>query len=138
MIRLDGAFGERVARRLEQERIIWLTTVDNSGTPQPRPVWFLWDGKSLLIFSQPQTAKIQHIRHNSNVSLNLDSDGRGGDIIVLTGHASFVEEEDYRDLLDAYREKYEQGFKRIQKSAEEFFASYSIAIRIEPQKLRGH
>ena len=38
-------YGQRVARRLHQERIIWLTTIDSQNRPQPRPVWFLWDGE---------------------------------------------------------------------------------------------
>lgn len=138
MIQLEGEFGKRVARRLQQERIIWLTTVDSHGTPQPRPVWFLWDEGSFLIFSQPDTAKIGHISNNPRVALNLDSDGRGGDIVVLTGQAELIEEGDYQHQLDAYQEKYQEGFKRIGKSAEEFFSNYSVAIRVNPQSLRGH
>src|SRR6266581_1156609 len=42
-------FGERVARRLRDERLIWLTTVDAKGIPQPTPVWFLWDGARLIL-----------------------------------------------------------------------------------------
>jgi len=48
MLNLDltSAFGERVARRLREERLIWLVTIDSSGLPQPSPVWFWWDGES--------------------------------------------------------------------------------------------
>ena len=31
-------FGQRVAKRLHEEPIIWLTTIDSKGTPQPAPV----------------------------------------------------------------------------------------------------
>jgi len=35
---------ESKAKRLaKQEYIIWLTTVDSIGMPQPRPVWLIWD-----------------------------------------------------------------------------------------------
>jgi len=46
-------FGERVARRLRDERLIWFTTVDAKGTPQPTPVWFLWDDatSTILIYT---------------------------------------------------------------------------------------
>ena len=44
-------FGERIARRLREEHLIWLTTVDAFGTPQPNPVWFLWDGDTVLIYN---------------------------------------------------------------------------------------
>ena len=41
-------FGACVAQRLREDAVIWLTTVAANGTPQPNPVWFLWDGHSVL------------------------------------------------------------------------------------------
>ena len=29
----------------------WMTTVGDDGTPQPNPVWFLWDEDGFLVFS---------------------------------------------------------------------------------------
>ena len=46
-------FGRRVAQHLEQDRLIWLTTVGQDGTPRPSPVWFVWDGASVLMYSVP-------------------------------------------------------------------------------------
>ena len=37
-------FGKRVEQRLRDEQIGWIVTVGTDGTPQPSPVWFLWDG----------------------------------------------------------------------------------------------
>ncbi len=64
MIDLNSEYGQRVARRLAEERIGWLTTVDGSGMPQPRPVWFLWQEGSLLIYSQPGTRKLERSLKN--------------------------------------------------------------------------
>ncbi|MCA1724947.1 MAG: TIGR03667 family PPOX class F420-dependent oxidoreductase [Thermomicrobia bacterium] len=80
-------FGKRVERRLREETIIWLTTVRRDGTPQPTPVWFLWDGENVLIYSRPNQQKQRNIEHSPKVSLHFDGDGRGGDIIVLTGES---------------------------------------------------
>ena len=57
MLDFTSSVGRRIKRRLREEQIIWLTTVDGHLAPQPRPVWFHWDGETLLIFSQPHTAK---------------------------------------------------------------------------------
>ena len=46
-------FGARVARRLQNEQVIWITTVRVDGTPQPTPVWFIWDGETILIYPCP-------------------------------------------------------------------------------------
>jgi hypothetical protein len=45
----------QVTERLAKEQIIWLTTTAD-GTPLPNPVWFLWDGKQFLVFTEPGSA----------------------------------------------------------------------------------
>ncbi len=79
------AFGSCVDRRLREEGILWFTTVRADRTPQPSPVWFLWDGETFLIYSRPKTQKLRNISINSRVALHLDGDGRGGNIVVITG-----------------------------------------------------
>ncbi len=138
MIDTSTEFGQRVARRLQQERIIWLTTVDSSGQPQPRPVWFLWDGESFLIYSRPNTAKLRHILHNPNVALNLDGDGAGGDIIVFNGVAAIDEADLPTESVPGYVEKYSAGFERIGMTAAQFSEAYAVAVRVNPTNLRGH
>src|ERR1700694_5543987 len=55
-------FGQRARRRLRDERLGWLITTSADGTPQPVPVWFLWDGTaSFLLYSTPRTAKLRNI-----------------------------------------------------------------------------
>lgn len=138
MIDLNTEYGQRVARRLAEERIGWLTTVDGSGTPQPRPVWFLWQEGSLLIYSRPGARKLEHIARNPRVALNLDGDGLGGDIVVLTGSAQIDTAAPPADQVPAYVEKYAGGIARIGMTPEKFAQAYSVAIRVTVSGLRGH
>ena len=131
-------FGQRVARRLQEERIGWLTTVDSSGAPQPRPIWFLWDGETFLIYSRADAHKLHHITTNPQVALNLDSDGLGGDIIVFTGEAWLDETVSPANQVPAYVEKYRDGMKRLNMTPDQFAEVYPAALRIKPLKLRGH
>lgn len=137
-ISTDTDFGRRVYRRLREDRIIWLVTVDLNGIPQPRPVWFFWNDEDILIYSRPGTAKLRHISRNPGVSLNFDGDGRGGDIIVILGKAQIVGDGFPALEHQAYREKYDEGFKRIGMTPEQFSETYSEAIRIKPDSVRGH
>ena len=91
----DSEFGVRVARRLRDEPIAWLTHVDGAGTPQPAPVWFLWDDASgaALVYSHGEARRLDHLAANPRVALHLDGDGRGGDIVVLTGEAERAPDE---------------------------------------------
>lgn len=90
MVQIDTSteFGQRVERRLREERIIWLTTVRRDGQPVPVPVWFLWDGGSeLLMYSRPNTPKLRNIARNPRVALNFNSDEYGNDVIYFEAEA---------------------------------------------------
>lgn len=130
-------FGARAARRLREEVVIWLTTTRADGTPQPVPVWFLWDGETFLIYSQPNQQKLRNIERNPKVALNLDGDGDGGDIIVLTGTAAIDEIAPPAVGVPAYLEKYREPIAGIGMTPERFAAAYSVAIRVTPTRLRG-
>src|SRR5947209_3750262 len=101
-------FGERVMRRLREEPVIWLTTVDAKGVPQPNPVWFLWDEatSTFLIYSKADAKRLAHLQQNSRVALNLDGNGKGGDIIVIIGEARVSSDDPPADQLPTYVEKY--------------------------------
>jgi PPOX class probable F420-dependent enzyme len=140
MSQLDRSteFGQRAERRLHEEKLAWLTTVATDGTPQPVPVWFLWDGaESILIYSRPGTPKLRAIERNPRVSLNLDGNGTGGDIVVVTGEAS-VSDDPPAHELPAYVEKYQWGFDRNNWTAESFAADYSVPVRVLVRRVRGH
>jgi PPOX class probable F420-dependent enzyme len=138
MIDLSTEFGKRVQARLSDERIIWLTTVSGSSMPQPRPVWFLWDGETFLIYSRQDTFKEKHIKANPKVALNFDGNGMGGDIVIFTGRAQIAEDAPPADEIPEYVQKYQDGFLRLGMSKEEFASTYSLPIRVTPEKLRGH
>ena len=134
----SSEFGQRVERRLREERVIWLTTVRPDGAPQPSPVWFLWDGETFLIYSQPNQQKLRNIEQNPKVALNFDGDGQGGDIIVFTGEARLDTQAPPAHQIAPYVEKYEAGFVRLGMSAERFAQTYSVPIRVSLSGLRGH
>src|SRR5918911_819875 len=99
-------FGARAERRLSNEKLIWLVTTDADGTPQPSPVWFVWNGQALVIYSQPDKPKLRNIRRSARVALHFDSDGDGGDIVVLTGDARVASHLPPADQLAEYVRKY--------------------------------
>jgi PPOX class probable F420-dependent enzyme len=131
-------FGGRVARRLKDEMIGWLTTTAADGTPQPSPIWFLWDGETALIYSQPNTPKLRHIKANPRVSLHLNGDAHGGDIVILSGQARLDTAVPPANQHAEYAAKYAQGIKGIGMTPESFAQAYSVPIRFTPSKLRGH
>jgi PPOX class probable F420-dependent enzyme len=137
MIDESTEFGARVARHLNEDYVVWLTTVTPSGAPLPSPVWFWWDGEQTVrVFSLPDTGRVRAIRKNPKVSLNFPGNGQGGDIVVLSGEATVGE--DSAATHPEYADKYASGFARLGLTAEQFAARYSTPLVIRLTKLRGH
>jgi PPOX class probable F420-dependent enzyme len=130
-------FGERAQQRLREAKVAWLTTTSGDATPQPVPVWFLWDGAdSFLIYSKPDTAKLRNIAARPRVSLNLDGNGEGGDVVVVLGSAAATDDLP-ADALPDYVEKYAGFIARNDWTPASFAAEYSVPLRITATRLRG-
>ena len=134
----ENKFGERVLRRLKEEKVIWLTTIDSQDRPQPRPVWFLWRDDHLLTYSKPGTHKLDHIRKNPKVSLHFNTNPQGGDVIVFSGEARIAKELPAATEIEGYIEKYQEGLARLNDSPANFASDYSVPIVASLTSLRGH
>lgn len=137
MIDWDSALGRRTLQRIMTEQIIWLTTVSSNGIPQPRPVWFVWDGNAFLIYSTPQAKKIQHIAGNPNVALHFNTDASGEDIQVILGKAHIDPIAPASNQNAAYSKKYYDGILALGMDAEKYSTTFSTALYIIPSRLRG-
>jgi PPOX class probable F420-dependent enzyme len=132
------AFGGRVAAHLRDEVVVWLTTVTPSGAPLPMPVWFVWEGGETVRMFSRDGARIRNLEANPHVSLNFPGDGRGGDIVVLSGRATVERDGPKPPEVGAYVQKYAEHIERIGHTPESFGDDYSVPVRIELTKLRGH
>ena len=131
-------FGARAAAHLRDDIVVWLTTISGKSGPLPMPVWFVWDGaETVLMFSQ-DGARVRNLAADPRVSLNFAGNGRGGDIVVLSGRATVEPDAPPADRVDAYVEKYSEHIARIGLTPEQFGVKYSNPVRIELTRLRGH
>lgn len=139
MLDFNSKFGRVVKKHLKSKYFIWLTTVDSKGMPQPRPVWFIWEDNSFLIFSQPNAYKVKHITNNPKVSLHFNTTDETGekDVIVLNGEAVIDKHVPPANKVRAYMKKYKTGILGLNVTPEEFSREYSTAIRIKPTEVRG-
>jgi PPOX class probable F420-dependent enzyme len=122
--------------RLREEEIIWLTTARSDGQPQSVPVWFLWDGETFLIYSQPGRQKLKNIGRNPRVGLHLNSNPRGGDVVRVDGTAGVVQSVPPANEVGEYVEKYRESIARIGFEPDSFARSNSVALRVAPGRWR--
>ena len=139
MLDFNSKFGRTIKKHLKNQHFVWLTTVDVKGTPQPRPVWFIWEDDSFLIFSQPNAYKVKHIRNNHKVSLNFNTTDENGEknVIIFIGEAVIDKKVSPAHEIKAYLKKYKAGIIGLNTTPEEFSKEYSTAIRIKPTEVRG-
>jgi PPOX class probable F420-dependent enzyme len=138
MVDLSSKFGRAVKRHLKNDYVIWLTTVDSNLAPQPRPVWFIWEEDSFLVFSQAKAYKVKHITKNPKVALHFNTDETGEEhVIVFVGNASINANCPPPHKVPAYFKKYRSGIADLNMTPEEFSREYSTAIRIKPAEVRG-
>jgi PPOX class probable F420-dependent enzyme len=133
----DSDLGRRLRRRLEEDRVVWLTSVASDGTPQPNPVWFIVEGDELLVWNRPDARRLAHVRRRPRVALNFNSSPAGGDILVITGDARRVDAASLPHEVSAYVEKYGEAMRRISKSLEGFSKEYPVLLRIRPDRVRS-
>ena len=134
----NSKLGRKAKRLIKQNYIAWLTTVDSSLTPQPRPVWFIWEADSFLIFSQPDAHKLRHLVARPRVSIHFNTDRTGDeDVLVFPGSAIIQPDASPAHKVPAYLKKYSLGMKVLKLTPEEFSRAYSVAIRVTPTSLRG-
>ncbi|MFT4036547.1 MAG: TIGR03667 family PPOX class F420-dependent oxidoreductase [Thermomicrobiales bacterium] len=137
IIDANTELGRRASQWLSERELIWLTTVSPDGAPQPTPMWFTWDGASLLMYSQPDAPKLRNIAANSRVSLNFDSAEDGEAFIVISGEAAADPAAAASNQNGAFVSKYAEGLVRIHMTPDSHAAMFSVAIRVTPTRLRG-
>jgi PPOX class probable F420-dependent enzyme len=132
-------FEERpdIQARLDDELIIWLTTVNTAGQPQTSPVWFLIDGESIVVYSLAGTPRTRNIAANPRVSLNLNSTASGGEVVIIEGRAEVMADAPPAHEDGAYVAKYETAMDDLGMTAESFAADYPVRIHVHPTRLRA-
>jgi PPOX class probable F420-dependent enzyme len=134
---LKSALRPQFRRRLSKEYFIWLTTVGSDLSPQPRPVWFIWEKDSFLIYSQPNAHKVQHLMRHPKVALHFNADQTADkDVLVFIGTASVDPEAPPAHKVPAYLRKYREGIAGLNMTPEQLSHEYSVAIRVKPISVR--
>ena len=137
MIDFNIELSIRALQSIQEDTFLWLTTIDAIGFPQPRPVWFIWDEETFLIYSQPNTRKLQQIEHNPNVSIRFDGGSLGFDVQVILATAEIIINPTPVHQATAYLQKYHDLICQMWASEDVLSKELSVAIRLHPTLLCG-
>jgi PPOX class probable F420-dependent enzyme len=127
----------QVERRLTTDEIAWLTTVTPDGKPAPRPVWFVWDGAAIIIYSMNGAARLRYLERNPQVTVHFNSSG-GGDIVVISGTAQRLPDAPPPSKFPGLLDKYGPVIDRMGQTAQWYDDNYGAALRVTPERSWGH
>jgi PPOX class probable F420-dependent enzyme len=127
----------RIERFLEQEPIVWLSTVRPDGAPHIVPIWFWWDGDALLVFSKPDAQKVRNLRARPAAMLALGDAEEDFDVGLIEGRAEILDRPTRDVMPAAHLEKYAEQMAAIGLTAAEYAETYSLVIRIVPDRFVG-
>ncbi|HEY1590678.1 MAG TPA: TIGR03667 family PPOX class F420-dependent oxidoreductase [Solirubrobacteraceae bacterium] len=130
-------FGEKVRTRLAEEIVVWRTTVDAGGTPQPNPVWFVWEGETVLVYNLNGAARISHIQARPRVALHFNNGDGHRDAVVLLGTAAIVDDVPSADEHKSFIGKYRDHQVKIGMDPCWYAETFTVPMRIFPTTARG-
>lgn len=128
---------KHVERRLADDEIAWLTTVTSDGKPAPRPVWFIRDGESIVIYSMNGAARLRYIERNPQVTVHFDSGQGGGDILVISGRAERLADAPPPSRFPGFLDKYRPAIARMSHTPQWYDDNYGVALRVTPERSWG-
>ncbi len=103
------------------------------GAPHLVPIWFTWDGSSLLVFSKPGAQKVRNLRANPVAMLALGEPEDDFDVALAEARVELFDAP-ATELPDAHLAKYADRMAALGLSPEEFIATYSQVLRITPTR----
>ncbi len=131
---LDARAVARIDAMLRSESVVWVSTVSRDGSPHLVPIWFSWDGETVLIASKPGAKKVANLRANPSVMLALGEPDDDFDVGMIQGLAELPAEPASELLPAAHLAKYRSQMAAIGLTADEFLRTYSQVIRIRPTR----
>ena len=127
----------RVIRFLEQEPVIWLSTVCADGAPHLVPTWFVWDGEAIVIVSKAGAVKVRNLRAEPRAMVALGDAEDDFDVSLLEVAATVLDAPTPRSLPAGFVEKYGARIAELGLTPAQFAGTYAAMIRLTPVKALG-
>ncbi len=104
------------------------------GTPRVIPIWFHWDGETIVLGTPPNAPKVDVLPNNSEVALTIDRDEWPYHALLIRGTAHVETVEGVTPEYAACAERYfgtEQGKEWVETVRQMF--SHMVRISVRPE-----
>jgi PPOX class probable F420-dependent enzyme len=114
-----------------------LATIDADGAPHVVPMWFVYDGGSVLIPTSARTRKIRNLRRTPRATLMVERAGGGLDVrgAMLAGTVEIVEGAEARRLNRSIHLKYVTEEGLVLPEVRGYLDTDDVTIRLRPDRV---
>lgn len=126
--------GARVDALLRAAPIAWFGSTRADGQPHLVPVWFLWDGETILVLTTAGSRKVGNLQGNPRATLALEGAG-GGEVVIVEGEADLLAEPSAAVAGHAYFEKHADLMPAWGLTREALVAKFAQPIRLRPTRV---
>ena len=126
----SAATERRVRPMLEDERVVWLSTVGEDGCPHLVPTWFWWDGEALVVYSKPEAVKVRNLRANRRLMVAVGHPDEDFAVGLIEAVAELVD----TAVPDAFFGKYAADLAEASLDPHRYRAIYTQAVRVIPTR----
>jgi PPOX class probable F420-dependent enzyme len=131
---LDPALAARVDRLLSGEHVLWLATVRDDGGPHLIPIWFVWNGREIVIYSKPDAQKVRNLRERPTVMIAVGDPDRDFDVQLIEAIAHPLTQRTAEVIGPEHGEKYGELMATLGITPEEYNETYSQPIVMTPTR----
>ena len=119
---------------LNSANVAHLAYIWRDETPRVIPIWFHWDGETIVLGSPPNAPKVDVLPNNSKVALTIDRDEWPYHALLIRGTAHVETVEGVTPEYAACAERYfgtEQGKQWVETVRQMFSQMVRISVRPE-------
>jgi PPOX class probable F420-dependent enzyme len=127
-----------VAREVLGLRLIaTLATLAEDGSPYVLPMWFRWDGTSVLICTSARTRKIRNLRRDSRATVTVDQCRGGMEVrgVMLAGTAEIIEGAEARELNRSIHLRYVPAQGLALPEVRGYLDTDDVTVRVRPDRV---
>lgn len=135
---MSALFLPPLALELLGKRLIAsLATLNEDGSIHCVPIWFRWDGQTVLIPTSGKTKKIRNLRRRPRPTVMIDESRAGLDVrgIMLVGSGRLVEGPEALALNRSIHLKYLTAESRDLAEVDEYLKTDDVTIRVVPERV---
>ena len=123
---------------LRDDPVVWLSSVQRDGRPHLVPLWFHWDGETIVAFSKPHARKVDNLRDQPRVMLAVGTPGPDFEVELIEATAVLPDRPATEVIPEGFGAKYRELMRRAGLSVQRYAEVYSQPIVLRPTRFLGY